>query len=219
MSSRNVAQGVNSSRRFVESPRMIGNWFRGSPRMFFNNRSMPLRSLQYRYNLFENCAFSCQAFWEILRISEKVCHEMHQNLKSGQKTKEHHNNYKTRSGSHSGLTASIQAENGPKNLMRQYSIHQKKRAFFKLVAELCQFLGGSWKVIHNIQQLSQLLWTVNNRGSGLILSKKNIPAEVEGSKKRQKKGFFEKSENLWLWTNQCNWRAEKRGECADLVQD
>ncbi len=48
---------------------------------------------------------------------------------------------------------------------------KKNTHFFKLVAELCQFLGGSWKVINNIQQFSQLLCTVNNRGSGLILSK------------------------------------------------
>ncbi len=53
------------------------------------------------------------------------------------------------------------------------------------MTEFCQFLGESWKVIINIQQLSQLLYTVNNRGWGLILSK-NIPAEVEGSKKTQK---------------------------------
>jgi hypothetical protein len=42
---RNAAKGVNTSRRFVESPRMIDNQFRGSPRMFFNNRSVSLRQL------------------------------------------------------------------------------------------------------------------------------------------------------------------------------
>jgi hypothetical protein len=37
------------------------------------------------------------------RISEKVCHEMHKNLKIGYlKSKEHQKNVKTRSGSHSG---------------------------------------------------------------------------------------------------------------------
>jgi hypothetical protein len=88
----------------------------------------------------------------------------------------------------------------PGKVLKQniYSIRQKKHAFFKLLTEPCQFLGGSWKVIINIQQLSQFLYTVNTRGSGLLLSKKNLPAEVKGSKKRQKKHFFEKSENLWL---------------------
>ncbi len=42
---RNAAKGVNTSRRFYESPRMIDNQFRGSPRMFFNNISMSLRQL------------------------------------------------------------------------------------------------------------------------------------------------------------------------------
>jgi tRNA splicing ligase len=86
------------------------------------------------------------------------------------------------------------------------------------VAELCQFLGGSWKVITNIQQLSQFLYTINNKERGLILSKQH-PCWSGRVQKRAKKRFFFKSENLWLWTNQCNWRAEKRGECADLVQD
>jgi hypothetical protein len=43
--SRNAAKGVNTSRRFVESPRMIDNLFRGSPRMFFNNISVSLIQL------------------------------------------------------------------------------------------------------------------------------------------------------------------------------
>jgi hypothetical protein len=42
---RNTTKGVNTSRRFVESPRMIDNQFRGSPRMFFNNISVSLRQL------------------------------------------------------------------------------------------------------------------------------------------------------------------------------
>jgi hypothetical protein len=39
---RNAAKGVNTSRRFVEFPRMIDNLFRGSPRMFYNNISVSL---------------------------------------------------------------------------------------------------------------------------------------------------------------------------------
>ncbi len=42
---RNAANGVNTSRRFVESPRMIDNLFRGSPRLFFNNISVSLIQL------------------------------------------------------------------------------------------------------------------------------------------------------------------------------
>ncbi len=42
-SPRNAAKGVNTSRRFVESPRMINNHFRSSPRMF--NISVSLRQL------------------------------------------------------------------------------------------------------------------------------------------------------------------------------
>ncbi len=42
---RNGAKGVNTSQRFVESPRMIDNQFSGSPRMFFNNISVSLRQL------------------------------------------------------------------------------------------------------------------------------------------------------------------------------
>ncbi len=42
---RNAAKGVNTSRRFYESPRMIANQFRGSPRIFFNNISVSLRQL------------------------------------------------------------------------------------------------------------------------------------------------------------------------------
>jgi hypothetical protein len=33
----NAATCVNHSRRFLESPRMIENWFRSSPRLFLNN--------------------------------------------------------------------------------------------------------------------------------------------------------------------------------------
>ncbi len=42
---RNVAKGVNTSQRFVESPRMIDNQFSGSPRTFFNNLSVSIRQL------------------------------------------------------------------------------------------------------------------------------------------------------------------------------
>ncbi len=42
---RNAAKGVNYSRRFVESPRMIDNLFRSSPRMFFNNINVSLIQL------------------------------------------------------------------------------------------------------------------------------------------------------------------------------
>ncbi len=39
---RNAAKGVNTSRRFVESLRMIDTLFHGSPRIFFNNISVSL---------------------------------------------------------------------------------------------------------------------------------------------------------------------------------
>ncbi len=42
---RNTAKGVNISRRFYKSPRMIDNQFRSSPRMFFNNISVSIRRL------------------------------------------------------------------------------------------------------------------------------------------------------------------------------
>ncbi len=42
---RNAAKGVNTSRRFVESPRMIDNQFSGSPRKFLNNISISIRQL------------------------------------------------------------------------------------------------------------------------------------------------------------------------------
>jgi hypothetical protein len=58
------------------------------------------------------------------------------------------------------------------------------------VAELCQFLGGSWKVINNIQQLSQHLCTVINRGSGLILSKNTSQLKWKGPKKGKQSGFL-----------------------------
>jgi hypothetical protein len=42
---RNATKGINTSRRFVESPRMIDNQCRDSPRMFFNSKSVSLRQL------------------------------------------------------------------------------------------------------------------------------------------------------------------------------
>ncbi len=42
---RNAVKGVNTSRIFVKSPRMIDILFRGSPRMFFNNISVSLIQL------------------------------------------------------------------------------------------------------------------------------------------------------------------------------
>jgi hypothetical protein len=39
---RKVAKGINISRRFYESPRMIYSLFRGSPQVFFNNISVSL---------------------------------------------------------------------------------------------------------------------------------------------------------------------------------
>jgi hypothetical protein len=43
------------------------------------------------------------------------------------------------------------------------------------VTELCQFfLGGSWTVKISVQWLSKPLYTVNNRGCGLILSKQTF---------------------------------------------
>jgi hypothetical protein len=42
---RNAAKGVNTSQRFVESPRMIDDQFSGSTRMFLNNISVSIRQL------------------------------------------------------------------------------------------------------------------------------------------------------------------------------
>ncbi len=64
------------------------------------------------------------------------------------------------------------------------------------MAELCQFLGGSWKIIYNIQQLSQFLWTVNNRGSGLILSKNTSQLKWKGPKKEKKAVFWKIGKSL-----------------------
>jgi hypothetical protein len=106
---------------FLESPRRIGNWVlssrrrisnqvRCSPRIFFNNISMSPRSLQCKSKFSENCRFSCQSFSEILRISEKLWHETHQNLKWMSKSKEYHLYFKTNNGFYSGLHVFIQAK-------------------------------------------------------------------------------------------------------------
>ena len=62
------------------------------------------------------------------------------------------------------------------------------------MTELCQFLGGDCKVIIAVNQRSQTLLAVRNKGGELILSKKTPQLKGRG-KKRQKKRFFEKFEN------------------------
>jgi predicted enzyme related to lactoylglutathione lyase len=57
------------------------------------------------------------------------------------------------------------------------------------VTELCQFLGGGWKVIIAVKQHSQTLLAVRNKGGELISLKKDPPAIGERSKKG-KKVFF-----------------------------
>ncbi len=64
------------------------------------------------------------------------------------------------------------------------------------MAELCQFLGGSWKGINNIQQLSRHLCTVINRGSGLILSKNTSQLKWKGPKKAKKAVFWKIGKSL-----------------------
>jgi hypothetical protein len=76
-----ATKGVNHSWRFLESLRIIDHKFCSSPRTFFNNISMYLKSLQYRHNLLENHSFSCQFFSEILRISKKVWDKADQYVK------------------------------------------------------------------------------------------------------------------------------------------
>jgi hypothetical protein len=72
-----------------------------------------------------------------------------------------------------------------------YSIHLKNVLFFKLGTELCQFLGGGWKVISSNQQLSQPLYAVHNREERFILSEKSSQRKFKGPKKG-KKGLFKK---------------------------
>ncbi len=94
---RNATKGVNTSRRFYESPRMSDNQFRGSPRMFFNNKSVSLRQLSILLGdskyLREGLVWSTPK----LKIAAK-------------NRRRFIKNFKTTSGSHSGLDASIQAK-------------------------------------------------------------------------------------------------------------
>jgi hypothetical protein len=62
--------------------------------------------------------------------------------------------------------------------------------------ELCRFLGGGWKVIYSFQQLSQPLFTVHNKGGGLILSKKKTSQLKWKGPKKGKKAFLYKLEIL-----------------------
>jgi hypothetical protein len=63
---RNAAQGVNTYRICVESPRMIDNLFRGSTRMFFNNISVSLVQLSILLrdstNLWEGLVWNASIF-------------------------------------------------------------------------------------------------------------------------------------------------------------
>ncbi len=59
---RNAAKSVNHYRRFYESPRMIDNLFRCSPRMFFNNISVSF-FLTQQYRLFSNCSAFYKYIW------------------------------------------------------------------------------------------------------------------------------------------------------------
>jgi hypothetical protein len=63
------------------------------------------------------------------------------------------------------------------------------------VTELCQFLGGDWKVIIAVEQYSHTLFTVRNRGGGSFLSTKSPELQWRGPKKGKKGGFFEKFKN------------------------
>jgi hypothetical protein len=58
------------------------------------------------------------------------------------------------------------------------------------VTELCQFLGGDWKIIIAVEQHSQLLLTIRNMGGGLFLSKKSPQLQRRGPKKAEKCFFF-----------------------------
>jgi hypothetical protein len=71
------------------------------------------------------------------------------------------------------------------------------------VTELPQFLHGGWKVLLAVKQYYQPLYTVRNRGGGVILSKKTSQLKWRGPKKT-KKGFYDKFKNSLLWTNQCS---------------
>ncbi len=67
-----------------------------------------------------------------------------------------------------------------------YTVSAKKLAHVQnFVTELCQFLGGDWKVIIALKQHSQTLLAVRNRGE-LILSKKTPQLKGRGPKKGKK---------------------------------
>jgi hypothetical protein len=57
------------------------------------------------------------------------------------------------------------------------------------VKELCQFLGGDWKVIIALKQHSQTLLAVRDKGGELILSKKTPQLKGRGPKKGKISGF------------------------------
>jgi hypothetical protein len=70
------------------------------------------------------------------------------------------------------------------------TVSAKKLAHVQyFVTELCQFLGGDCKVIIAVQQHSQTLLAVRNKGGELILSKKTPQLKGRGPKKG-KKVFF-----------------------------
>ncbi len=58
------------------------------------------------------------------------------------------------------------------------------------MTELCQFLGGDWKVIIAVEQYSQTLLTIRNRGGGSFLSKKSPELQWRGQKKAKKRVFL-----------------------------
>ncbi len=59
--------------------------------------------------------------------------------------------------------------------------------------ELCQFLRGDWKVIIAVEQYSQTLLTIRNRGGGSFLSKKSLELQWRGPKKGKKSVFLKNS--------------------------
>ncbi len=52
------------------------------------------------------------------------------------------------------------------------------------MTELPQFLHGGWKVLLAVKQYYQPLYTVRNRGGGVILSKKTSQLKWRGPKKK-----------------------------------
>jgi hypothetical protein len=73
-------------------------------------------------------------------------------------------------------------------------VSAKKNAHIEnFVTELCQFLGGGWKVTIDVKQHSQPLLKVRNKGGELILSKKTPQLKQRGPKKGKKSGFLKNS--------------------------